>query len=393
MSTSILNPRTLPPRTANAMWDYSWLCCHHPGGSFADWDRCFDELLERGFSAVRIDAFPLVISCLSSKEEMVTLPADPNANWGPSPEPFSHKIVEELVGFCRKARERGIWLILSSWGKACLQYPDARGRVSAKPELLADAWERTLNHLADAEVLDSVLYVDLDQEFPYFSPYQPEIKRLGEQADADEDPMIAAGRREGVPGTAWNPAQQAYIRNLWNTAIGTLQMRFPGLRFTNSLTSFIPDVRALQLEVFDVLEIHFWIHGRSFDSRTRFNTDTLKTRAFKDGVAYQKRMDLTLAATGEMLWNKLRNKVRYAREWADEAGVPLTTTEAWGPWWHMDAPGMRWDWLKDWCERGHTVLAREFNLWSSTPWNYAHPYWENWSDVAWYRRVNASFLK
>jgi hypothetical protein len=26
-------------------------------------------------------------------------------------------------------------------------------------------------------------------------------------------------------------------------------------------------------------------------------------------------------------------------------------------------------------------------------WDYSHPYWKNWSDVAWYRKVNQRFLK
>jgi hypothetical protein len=62
------------------------------------------------------------------------------------------------------------------------------------------------------------------------------------------------------------------------------------------------------------------------------------------------------------------------------------------PWWHMDGPGFEWDWLKEWCAHGHGTLAREYGLWSSTPWNYAHPYWDNWSDIEWYRTVNRAFL-
>ena len=37
--------------------------------------------------------------------------------------------------------------------------------------------------------------------------------------------------------------------------------------------------------------------------------------------------------------------------------------------------------------------ASSYDFWGVTPWNYSHPYWENWSDVAWYQRVNERFLK
>lgn len=57
----------------------------------------------------------------------------------------------------------------------------------------------------------------------------------------------------------------------------------------------------------------------------------------------------------------------------------------------MDNPTLRWDWLADWCAECMR-LAEAYQLWGVTPWNYAHPYWENWADIAWYRTVNERFL-
>ena len=373
------------------MWDFSWLINHHPGGAFADWDRCLDEAVERGFTAIRIDAYPLIVGRLIHPGDAVTIAAKPNETWGFSDKPYRHHVAEELVEFCRKASARGLWLILSSWGSGCVEISDPKAALAADPLLLAQCWERTLRLLGEAGVLDRVLYVDLDQEFPFFSPYQAELNRLGNEVQAGEDPMVAAGRRDGVPGKAWNAAQQRHVRHVWNTAIGALQELFPGLRFTISLTAFVPDVRALGLAVPDVLELHFWIHHPRFDRRTGFYRDLIKDRTNREASGYQRHIDETLRSSGVALWNQLRNQVAFGRAWADELGVPLTTTEAWGPWWHMDAEGLRWDWLQAWCERGHGELAREFGLWSSTPWNYCHPYWSTWAEVAWYRRVNAAF--
>jgi hypothetical protein len=59
----------------------------------------------------------------------------------------------------------------------------------------------------------------------------------------------------------------------------------------------------------------------------------------------------------------------------------------------MDHPDLRWDWLRDWCEAGMERAAK-YRLWGTTPWNYAHPYWENWlRDVHWYQKINAAFAK
>ena len=56
------------------------------------------------------------------------------------------------------------------------------------------------------------------------------------------------------------------------------------------------------------------------------------------------------------------------------------------------AIGLDWKWLADWCEFG-VSLSADYGFWGSTPWNYSHPYWENWSNVAWYKKVNGSFIK
>ena len=90
-----------PRRVTNAMWDYSWLTQHYPGGAFADFDRAADELVERGFNTVRIDAFPLVIGALQSENETITIPGDPLANWGMSDRDREHAVVRELVAFMR----------------------------------------------------------------------------------------------------------------------------------------------------------------------------------------------------------------------------------------------------------------------------------------------------
>lgn len=73
-----------PSRLTIAMWDFSWLYMHYQGGAFEDFDKVTDELLERGFNTVRIDAFPLIIGKLDTADQLVTIPGDFLRNWGPS---------------------------------------------------------------------------------------------------------------------------------------------------------------------------------------------------------------------------------------------------------------------------------------------------------------------
>lgn len=47
---------------AITMWDFSWLERRWPGAGYEDWDLVLDELIRRGYDAVRIDAYPHLVS-------------------------------------------------------------------------------------------------------------------------------------------------------------------------------------------------------------------------------------------------------------------------------------------------------------------------------------------
>ncbi len=386
-----LNPR----RVTNAMWDYSWLTQHYPGGAFADFGRAADELVERGFNTVRIDAFPLVIGALGSDEETITIPGNPLANWGMSDVDRPHAIVRELVAFMRAVKERGLSVILSSWGKDCKEYPDRKLALAKDRDGFRKCWERTLDILGSHDLLGHVIYVDLDQEFPFFSPFKEELNELAKQTSASrsaEAAMEEVGQFEqGLTRLAWKPAQMEYVRRLFSEMLPHFQSRYPRLRFTYSLTSFFKEVRSMGLQLFDVLELHLWIHSPRFDNRTGFQKLT-KDRGEHDYKDYADRVAAALDTVGPMLAKEMENKCAFAQAWSEEIAAPVVTTEAWGPWWHMDHPDLDWGWLRDWCEQCMT-LAAGHKFWGVTPWNYSHPYWKNWSDVAWYRQVNGRFLQ
>ncbi len=386
-----LNPR----RVTNAMWDYSWLTQHYPGGAFANFDKAADDLMERGFNTVRIDAFPLVVGALKSDDETITIAGNPLANWGMSDVDRPHAIVRELVEFMRAVKERGLSVILSSWGKDCKEYPDRKLALAKDRDGFRKCWERTLDILGSHDLLGHVIYVDLDQEFPFFSPFKDELNELAKQKSAGRSVEVAMEEvgqfEQGLTRLAWKPAQMEYVRRLFSEMLPHFQSRYPRQRFTYSLTSFFKEVRAMGLQLFDVLELHLWIHSPRFDNRTGFQKLT-KDRGEHDYRDYADRVAAALDTVGPMLAKEMENKCAFAQAWSEEIAAPVVTTEAWGPWWHMDHPDLDWGWLRDWCEQC-MGLAAEHKFWGVTPWNYSHPYWKNWSDVAWYRKVNERFLR
>ncbi len=383
-----LNPR----RVTNAMWDYSWLHGHHPGGPFEDWDRCLDELVQRGFNTVRIDAFPHITGAEKPENRSRTIPAAPLLNWGFSTRDCHHDYPASLIEFVQKCRSRNIWVILSTWSaKEIPLQMEANGEERFHPLWLA--WERTLDLLAAHQLLGSILYVDFDQEFPFFSALQPVLNELDNtQSTVEGDAMEQAGRRSARGDIlAWNTKQMDLVADYFTSTCRHFQSRYPGLRFTFSLTSFWREVRALQLRVFDVLELHIWIHSPRFDARTGFPS-LIKNRGEHDYRDYMRRLNESFAAMRPMYMAAMHNQMREAANWAHEMAAPLITTESWGPWWHMDSRDMDWQWLREWCEEC-MALAPKYGFWGVTPWNYSHPYWQNWNDTTWYQKVNRGFLE
>ncbi len=68
---------------AIAMWDFSWILRHHKYGEFQNWDRVLEELAERGYNAIRMDAMPQFVA--STKEgKIIEEFRSPKKDWVPA---------------------------------------------------------------------------------------------------------------------------------------------------------------------------------------------------------------------------------------------------------------------------------------------------------------------
>ncbi len=377
-----------PKRVTMAMWDYSWFYGHYEGGPYEDWSESLDDLKERGFNTVRIDCFPHLVSSIKDPNADWQVPANPNASWGYSEKDVTHKLVGEVIEFVRLCKEKDVYVILSTWGAG-------KDKIKTKEDLW-QSWDFTLNLLKERDLTDHVLYVDFDQEFPYFSPFQKKLNELGKvKKDTSGDlssAMEAAGKTpSGGNKYRWNQAQMHFVKDLFESTFRYFHEKYPELRFTFSLTGFQKEVRALEIKGMDVLEVHIWSHGPKFDDRSQFGKVN-KSRAEADRSFYMEGIEGAMKSVRPMILKEIENKIKFAKEWSEEIAAPLTTSEAWGPWWYGDDDELDWQWLKDLCEDSMKI-AGEYEFWGVTPWNYAHPTFNNWEDVKWYRKVNNNFLK
>ncbi|MDX2431905.1 MAG: cellulase-like family protein, partial [Bacteroides sp.] len=146
---------------AITMWDFSWVERRWPGAGYEDWDLALDELVERGYNAVRIDAFPHFVANRPESERTL-IPVWNQEDWG-SPSLNKITILPELTGFIAKCKDRNIKVGLSSWFREDAE--NIRMKILT-PEIMAAWWVETVKVIEAAGLLDAILFVDLCNEWP-----------------------------------------------------------------------------------------------------------------------------------------------------------------------------------------------------------------------------------
>lgn len=241
-SAGAANPsgvRALKEPAAIAMWDFSWLLRHDPGheigSEFADWDKVLDELVERGYNAIRLDVFPALVATGADGvlTESFHFPHDSKRPqmWGNQHSTTIHprRALKEFIPRCI---ERGILLGLSTWffGPSVEKVTGLDGFVRV--------WDETLRFLKDNDLLHNIYYVDLLNEYPLFSGFQ----WLRGQMDGDINVRAGKAKEDGVhvwqekAGEYNSDASRGFYTSFANEAISRLQKNWPDLDFLFSLS-------------------------------------------------------------------------------------------------------------------------------------------------------------
>ena len=353
---------------AIAMWDFSWLERRWPGAGYEDWDQALSELVDRGYDAVRIDAYPHLLAN-DPQADYLLLPIWSTQDWG-SPEIIRVKVQPHLNIFLDKCRQYGVRVGLSSWFR-----PDESGlQLTVKtPEQLADIWIAALDGIDAAGLLDSILYIDLCNEWPHpiFSPFFD-----------NEPPDIRPG--------AWETAKS---RDWMRRASNRLRHRYPQLPCTFSMHGEVTDA-VLSIDppdMLDLLEPHIWmVTGNNWEFyRTvdyffaQFSYEDYRNLALRGESTYRAK---------PVYWQKaLLDQIHVAAQWSRQAGLPLMTTESWGLIDYKDWPMLDWGYVKELCALGTTSAAATGRWLAISTSNFCGPQFRGmWRDVSWHRRLTAS---
>lgn len=343
---------------AITMWDFSWLERRWPGAGYEDWGLVLDELKLRGYDAVRIDAYPHLVAS-GPEREWELLPCWNQQDWG-SPSVNRVQVQPALNRFIEACASRDLKVGLSTWfredaSKRCLDInsPEALGRI----------WKSTLDTIADAGLLEAVLYVDLCNEWPLeaWTPFLPaDVPRIRSSEELQRWTQVATG----------------VVRNA-----------YPSLPYTFSLTHTPrDDWRKEDVSSFDLLEPHVWmVNFSDFYERVGYRYERFDPTGYGNLVQNGERL---YRENPEKWLTALQRGIHSASEWSRVSGKPLITTECWGPVDYKDWPLLDWGWVKELCEYG-TVHAVETGSWVALATsNFCGPQFEGmWRDVDWHQRL------
>ena len=370
---------------AVTMWEFSWLVRRSGDeAEYADWDRVLDELALRGYNCIRLDAFPHLVARGPQGdlvERFTVLPQTPLFFWG-NHEPVEVEPRRSLVEFLEKVKARGMKVGLSTWFNDDTLH---RADTVVTPEDYSRIWRETLDLLAGAGLHDIIAWVDLCNEFP-----------LGKWARGAY-PAIFDGADPGniLPALLpWSDEVRSRIQSYFDRAIPPLRAAYPDLRYTFSFAGgFVGhNVGDIDTSNFDLAEVHIWLSDDPVFSLTSGQLflllelpGTLRLHVNAAPGLYFGDRDRWLQA--------LEANIQKWKDWADTRGLPLITSESWGPINYDDtdppAGDEEWDWVKDVCVEGvHMAADRRWEGICSS--NFCQPHFEGmWADIAWHQELTS----
>lgn len=377
-------------RHAIAMWDFSWILRHHRLGEFEDWNKVLDELCERGYDSLRIDAMPHLIAPGETGEAVEEF-SFPQESWKPAlwGNAYSTKVRprEDLVNFLTQCYKRNIRVVLSSWFVGPFQ------PVKTCSDLVR-VWDETLRFLQQHNLLGGILYVDVANEYPFWNglswmrkDLDKMAKRLPESSLKDTSEVHIPDMANMTKNVRLNSQQRKYVNGLLEDALSALRRKWP-LPFTASFEhSTISLDEDIDLSLCDVLDYHIWFNHHPVSEQIQFSH--LQEENDQNFEALQRSVDRSWGAHESEIIFWMGQKIAAIGQAARLQGIPCGNTEGWGPILWQEHPALSWEWVKE-CGNICVDLAIENGYHFICTSNFTHPQFRSlWRDIDWHKSLCA----
>ncbi len=259
-------------RLSIAMWDFSWLTAHYPGGAYEDLEQRVAEAAERGYNTLRVDCFPSRI--LESESIFPKRNWTPGVNlpqWGEYAIDHTCNVRKEVANLAALCRKHGIWLGLDSWDKthmfrsAKLPFLETSGAPSilfglpnsvripeGKEEqaftAYGEIWVQALKLMREDGVLERAVWIAPMNEVPHFGGGSVDaVIALQKKSKNDRETKLEAAAELDAIYRRLNDYMGAPIK---------AEVAMDGIPLSYSSIS-LENYAARVSDIYDVVDIHF----------------------------------------------------------------------------------------------------------------------------------------
>jgi hypothetical protein len=369
---------------AITMVDYSWMLKHHRYGAFDNFDRFFEELVERGYNAVRMDCFPHLIAADDSgvvQQRFHHKKADRAVQiWG-----YDFSIRSEprksLVQFLTQCRAHGIHVGLATW---FMDHGTGRSKAFKGVDGFVRAWDETLNFINDHGLMDVVAYVDLLNEYPMahgLTWLDEQLEQRAEPGTGEVGPWEDPFEKTDY----YNESQVDFYQSFMRSSIDGIKRRWPHLDvFCSETGRRVPQ----DYENFDAIDKHFWIsHNKELAEHTGFRrlthnkpTDVDFHDIYVNGLKHWDQNKHRYAA-----W--MEDRIQRTAELGRRYGVPVGNTEGWGDVFWEDNPTIDWRFIMEAAEICVPLAVKHGYKFICTS-NFTCPQFRGmWEEVEWHQKM------
>jgi hypothetical protein len=370
---------------AIAMWDFSWILRHHRYGEFENWDKVLEELAERGYNAIRIDAMPHFVAA-ESDGTIVEEFRSVKDGWQPplwgNYFTMSFRPREALLEFLPKCRKYGIKVGLSTWFS---RHGTSRHDIFFDEGGLLRAWNETLSFLKENSMLDNVIYVDILNEYPAWHGFDWFKNELNKRSDIEQFKLNnpEANIQEFEGRTGYNQLQIEFCNDFINQTIITLKQEYPDIDFFASLDSLL--LEGIDLTNFSALDFHIWFVGWGKIpgiAEIDLINQTLNYKQINaDLYTFWKENQ-------ESMIKWMDGRITTVSTKAAKNKIICGNTEGWGPISWFDHPELDWKWVKESGDIGVELALKHDNYKFLCTSNFTHPQFQGmWEDVKWHRQI------
>ncbi len=347
---------------AISMLDFSWIERRWEGAGFEDWDLFLDEFIERGYDAVRIDAFPHLVSAEAEKQ-WTLYPVWTELDWG-SPNKNIIQVQPNLNQFIKKCRDKNIKVALSTWYRE--DADNLRMKITS-PKIMAEQWIKTIQSIEYDGLLDNILFVDLCNEWPHpvWAPFfNNEPEDLGEEG--------------------WYTSKSM---EWMKDASERVKEKYPDMPLTFSFKAN-EHLQTKDIAFLDLIEPHIWMakcNEEEFYKKVGYFYPSNRPEGFENIVDKAE----GLYNSNKAYWQKLLiDEIEWVGKTAIEKNIPVVTTECWGLVDYKDWPLLNWGYIKELCELG-VKTAVETGAWMAIATsNFCEPQFKGmWRDIEWHQKL------